>query len=291
MVFKFGEHYYTGDISTFWETLFITILGSLIGVLGALLIFGLTIKKDKKKDEIKEENYLKDRIRYLIILVEDVLQNSKHQIDEYEILSRKIKIDPINIHLPKIVATNQLERLKSIDSIDIFKGTMFLLDNTDDTIKQYSDFLKWLDFLDLKLKQIYNSNEKSILTCESYQNRFKELSDSIPTELRRLDKENLGLINHYVQLYNKKVEESPLNIADFNESFLKPLIVELQDIQNPRDAFDLVRKTTVLLDHWRINTLCFAEKELDTLGPDLDPVLDKLNMFVGLLKSKLERAI
>ncbi|RZJ79955.1 MAG: hypothetical protein EOO20_26415, partial [Chryseobacterium sp.] len=140
-MFKIGNFYYPDGGGAFWENLFISIASALLGVAFAWIIFKKTIQHDKKEDEYKKQQYLIGRMRFLSILLKDVIDTTDKQIENFITQAEDILINPYEIHLVKILASNQLKRLANIDSQDIFEAYLFLFENDQQTVQAYIKLL------------------------------------------------------------------------------------------------------------------------------------------------------
>lgn len=116
----------------------IAIIGAVIGLGGAFAIFRSTLNDNRKSDKKKEEKYLRNRIRFLSNLLGEVLKNTEIQIQHFENQGEAIKINPYQHHLPVLLVNNQLDRLKGIDSQDLFEAFLLIFKDSEETIEKYN---------------------------------------------------------------------------------------------------------------------------------------------------------
>lgn len=289
MIFRFGEHYYLEGASSFFETLFVTILGALIGVLGSLYIFRKTIQQDSLRSAKNRQSYLANRMLFISMLLEDILDMTSNQKNFFLNQAKDIKETPYEVVLPKLQVSCHLIRLKAIDSQDIFQGFTMLFGNSEEILEKYKSLLGGLDFIDERLKQVLASNENYISSSIKLRDRFKALADnlySIMPNLRDIDEK---FYNRYFSIFNQALEEDPLNIRKFNDEFCVPLFEELKTKKTDANVLYFVReirKITTLLHELKANNLYFATSELETFVNGIDPVLNMLNELNKELKSK-----
>lgn len=89
-MFKIGNFYYPDGGGTFWENLFISLISAIIGVVIAWRIFKKTLKHEKKVDEDKRRIYLLGRMRFLAILLKDVVSTTEKQIEKFILQAEEI---------------------------------------------------------------------------------------------------------------------------------------------------------------------------------------------------------
>jgi len=279
-------------VSSFWETLSITIIGALIGVLGSLYIFRRTIRHDLKRSVLNRESYLKDRLLFLSLLLEDVLELAIKQKEYFMEQGEAIKKSPYEITLPKLKVSQHLNRIKSIDSQEIFQAFTLVFGSTDKSIEKYKDFLGRLDFVDERLKQVMISNEKHIESGIALRVKFKSIADNFYGVLPQLIQVDNAMYAKYLEIFNQLLEQTPLDIENFYQQFCVSMFEEIKQ----KDASDIIkffiveiRKMTTVLDELKSNNLFFVDSEISVLEEELKPQLDKLRELNLEIRERLNQ--
>lgn len=292
MNFRFGEHYYMEGASSFWESLSIAVIGALIGILGALAIFNMTIRRDRRNAEQNRRAYLRDRLLFVSLLLEDVILNTTMQLDRFVELGKKITNSPYEISLPSLIASQQMERLKSIDSQDIFQSFTLFLSNSNESLSHYKNFLGRLDFIDQRMKQMFESNEKHIRLISEFRIRLKNLSDSFYSMLSQLQEEENAMYEQYFPMFSQAIEQPQFNIEGYYNNICIPMLEELATKQ-PTATINLfrneLRNITTTIDSISSTNLFFVKTEIDDLVPQLEPQLIRLDEFNQQLKASLSQ--
>lgn len=290
MIFRFGEHYYLEGISSFWETLFITILGAFVGILGSLYIFRKTVRHDSKLSLLSRESYLKDRLLFLSLLLEDVLETIAKQKAYFLEQGEEIKASPFEISLPKLVVSQHLERIRSIDSQDVFQGFTLLFSDEGQNIEKYKEFLGRLDFIDQRLQQTMISNEKHIAASIALRTKFKNIADNFYSIMPGLIPVGTSLYDKYLGIFNQLLLEKPLNIENFYQQFCVSMFEEIKQLP-PTEIVQRfiyeIRKMTTVLDELKYNNLYYVETEILVLEEELQPQLDRLIEFKNEMRQTL----
>lgn len=290
MIFRFGEHYYLEGASSFWETLFITIIGAFVGILGSLYIFRKTIRHDHKASLLSRESYLKNRLFFLSLLLEDALETVAKQKGYFVAQGKIIKGSPFELTLPKLVVSQHLNRIRTIDSQDVFQGFTLLFDSDENNIEKYKEFLGRLDFIDQRLQQVMVSNEKHIKTSITLRTKFKSIADNFYSIMPGLIAVNNSLYEKYLDIFNQLLLEKPLNIESFYNEFCVSMFEELKQ-QPPTEVVQRfiyeIRTLTTTLDELRHNNLYYVDSEISVLEKEIQPQLEKLLEFNKEIKEKL----
>lgn len=79
------------------------------------------------------------------------MKNNEIQIQHFENQGEAINKNPYQHQSPKLVANTQLERLKGIDSQDLFEAYFLIFKDSEETIKKYNSLLYRVDFLDKRM--------------------------------------------------------------------------------------------------------------------------------------------
>ena len=287
-MFKIGNFYYTDSSSSFWESLFITLFGTSLGIYFAWRIFKKTIENNRNEDRIKLEDYLKNRMRFLSLLLKEVASNSRRQAEKYAEQGIEITRNPYAISMVSILASNQIHRLKSIDSQDIFEGFTFLFGDSETEIKKYTNLLHQIDFLEKSLEQILEANISNIRAIGDAQEQMRIKTDNLYSKFHNYcypDGKPFGNIwKMYFDKFNSFIGTGELDIKKFHENFLIPLFDDVKNLQSvdpdhQANFLTVIREITTVIEHYKINNLHYAEIEALKLADELKEGLEKLENY------------
>ncbi len=293
-MFKIGNFYYPDGGGAFWENLIISILGTLLGAGFAWLFFKKTLESNRAEDKVKYEKYLKSRMKFLLSLIKEVIKYSEKQIEEFEIQARSIIENAYKIHVLKLIASNQISRLKAIDSQDIFEAFIFLFKNEEDVIDQYNKLLYHIDYLDKSFEQICNANDLNITNMNLdyekmrisantlYSNFIKYTEDSSMHDIKKVR----------LQEFDYFIYNGELDIKNFQENFLIPLFENVEAVnthnrENKNNFIISIREVTTTIDHFRGSNEHYALNTALKLKIDLKECL----LILGSFQEKIEETI
>jgi hypothetical protein len=294
-MFKIGNFYYPDGGGTFWENLFISVISAIIGVIIAWIIFKKTVKNEKKVEEAKKEDYLIGRIRFLIILLKEVISTTEQQIENFILQGETILINPYEYHLVKILASNQLNRLKNIDSQDIFEAYIFLFDNNQKTIKEYISLLNYLDFLDQRLNQAFTSNEGNIKIVAKRQDQMKVYADRLYSDFPKFCEADTAMKiiwEAHFPIFETYIGNGRVDIQNLHLNFLLPLFdavksIETEKKDNQQLFIASIRNITTTIEHYKSNNFYYGVDEALKLKYDLKKCLVLLKECLKEIEEKL----
>ena len=285
--------------------LIITILGSFLAFFVALFIHRKQVRlaaERKETETIKEYIY---RLRYFSLSVAKVIESVEEQVDNYATLARRMKMNPHDTHLVKLLAFNDFRRISQMDSQEIFKSYLHLSGENDTSIHQYHKIYRSLDFIEAALNQQMSSLEKNHQFVHADQTRVKDLinglSDDIASVLFQLAREYgdkefsvdpaVKVLEDYLSKYMDLVKRKAF-IYDFELEFSKPfreIMIKSFKAYNFTDYLvDKSRKAAVILEHIKFNSLEFT-KQVEQINADIKRVLDGLNTANNEIASQIER--
>lgn len=283
-------------ICQYLSDLSIAIIGAIVGIGGAFYIFQETIQTNRKADAEKQETYLLNRMRFLINLLREVIEKTKDQISHFETQGENIKDNPYKLDFPKLLANSQLERLKSIDSQSLFEGYIFLFNDSEHTIKSYNFMLYQIDYLDKRMTQLMESNERNI---NSLAIDFEQMRLSVNELYARFSEfyDLLGEVK-YLQImeqFNTYIGTGEADIRSLQTEFLIPLFNEIKrmtvDIQyreKQGQLLVLIRNCTSRIGHIAVNNLNYAERDALKVRSELEDVFENLEEIKSQLVEKLD---
>ncbi|WP_055432064.1 coiled-coil domain-containing protein [Candidatus Symbiothrix dinenymphae] len=158
-------NYFSPDPSFDWGSFLGALLGSLIGVIGAIFVFYWGKKSDKNKTH--EEN--KHTLEALSILIAEIIQDIstvKDRIDEY---AKKINDAPHEQHEREPLPTFVINRLNKLDLLFVTKLFAEFGLHADDS----ANFMRALVFCDSLLKEI--------------KTQYKEFNEDMYNKVSQLD--------------------------------------------------------------------------------------------------------
>lgn len=293
-MFKIGNFYYPDGGGTFLENLAIALLAACVGLIGAWLIFKKTLSNNRNEQNKNRENYLDGRLRFMTVLLDKVIIFSEKQIEEYIIQAENILSNPFEFHKVRLYASDQLKRLKEIDSQDIFEAYIDFFGNNQGAINEYLKFLDYIDFLDHKLANIHQINQNNIEHLYTYQQRMKVHIDELYSHFYKFCHDDPHFINIWNEEFPKFTEynnSQPLNIREFTENYLKILydkvkVVTTENTDNQTKFLCDIRLPINIIEHYKLNNEDYARAEALTLKSKLSVTLKKLKEFLEKLKKE-----
>lgn len=275
----------------------IAIIGALIGLGGAFYIFQETIQANRKIDREKQEEYQRNRMRFLVNLLHEVLERSKEQISHFETQGKSIEDNPFKIHYPQLLASNQMDRVKSIDSQSVFEGYVLLFGDSEETVKSYNSMLYQIDFLDKRMDQLMQSNETNIMSIAQDQEQMRLSVDDLYSRFHEFY-DFLGKEKYYATMesFNKYIGTGEVDIRSLHNEFLIPLFKEVQQMQeSDQDRIAMqgkllifIRSCTSRIEHLRVNNINYASEEALKVRSELDEVFVNLEDIKSQLLKKLD---
>ena len=135
---------FVGESNSFWISLLVTIIGTLLGFLGAFYLSKWTDRKQINKEKQQKIDRYKDRLKYLSQLRETSLKILKDQLDNFDELANDIMQDPTEQHFLKVLASNDLQRLQNMDTEEVFHAYHLIIPENEDKIKDYKNIYGFL---------------------------------------------------------------------------------------------------------------------------------------------------
>lgn len=275
----------------------IAIIGAIVGIGGAFYIFQETIQTNRKIDREKQKEYQRNRMRFLINLLGEVVGRSQEQLLLFETQGKNIKDNPFKIHYPQLLASNQMDRVKSIDSQSVFEGYVLLFGDSGETVKSYNNMLYQIDFLDKRMHQLMQSNETNIMSIAQDQEQMRLSVNDLYSRFHEFyDFVGKGKYYETMKSFNKYIGTGEVDIRSLQNDFLIPLfneVKEMQESEQGRIAMQgqliiLIRNCTSRIEHLRVNNINYAKEEALKVRSELDEVFVKLEDIKSQLLEKLD---
>lgn len=259
--------------SSFWINLIITILGTSIGFLGAFWLANRTYKKQLKTEYNAKLELYKDRLRYMLLLIESALKSIEKQTDNFEDLAKEYKKDPTEKHLLRLIASNDLHRLQAMDTEEVFRAYFLVIPNNSEKNNDYKKIYGYIDFLFRSQKQTIESTEKQVGFVYRDQMFIKKTIEKLTNQMykwiKRIEKEDpayssLGkysFLVHYHMIYTQLIEEQS-KLRRIEEEFLIPfgqlLLKDYKYEEYFGEIHNLASKAIIRFNHLKMNSDNFA---------------------------------
>lgn len=239
IIFQFGE-FYSPDDSSVWVDLLINLIGALVGAAAgaffgykyAQKIFKQETSRELDNQRLEREQFYNDRIAYLALLLDSVLQSWKKQVINFGILAEEIRQARAEHHELAITATLNYERLLNFDSEAFFNAYMHVFAQVPERVDNFKKMNNLLDFIHLniaKAKEAFESIKNSGYKLRlDFKDMVDELANSCAATLRQKDSnlEFVQVINQQLSVYHELVKK-PSSLRSIQEQFVIPLNVEM----------------------------------------------------------------
>ncbi len=298
--FYYPEYIVNEPTST-WVSLLITLIATFLGFWGAFYISTRTERNQKKSEIEKQKDIYKKRLSHLTNLISNSLDIVDKQLTNYEELAKEIKNAPTEIHMPKMTASTDLNRLQRMDTEGIFLAYNEIINDSDTKLKDYKNIYNTIDFIYLRLRQATESNEKHIGFCHRDQMYIKEKVDGLSDELIKIIK----TIESYGNGFNERVDykfmtswhtkyydlvEKQASLGDIEREMMAPFGELLKKEHDKAPYFpilyDFTSKIMVRFNHIRTNSISFAD-EMINMRSEMQETTEKLKE----INDKIKRAI
>ena len=283
---------------SFWIDLLKTIIGTLLGFIGAFYLTKRTGKRQIERDRIAKIQRYRERLSYLVQLIESSIKIINDQLNNFENLAKEVRQEPIEQHLLKLKASTDLHRLQNMDTEEVFHAYHSIVPENPDKNKDYKNIYGCIDFLYLRHKQAIESVDKQVNFLHRDQMYIKEtiekLSNDMIKWIKSIETENKDfkdisnykfLVKHYENYVSLIDEEAKLGILETD--FLVPFGEELRK-SYANEAFfgdlnDLAARAIIRFNHIKRNSEVFASelfdirKEMDHSIKTLTEIKVKIN--------------
>ncbi len=186
--------------SCLWQSI-LTILAPIIGIFGSLLIFYLKLKSDKEKeaDELarrqreeankkhqENENYWK----YLILVLDNIVKNTKNQSNFCQIFSDKLKNENLRPAMLEFAASYSLDRfLDKTEQKELLHHFLIRMGQNQKNIELFNEIYKNLDYVKALIENIVGTNENFQGDLNNQRNNFSIQYDNFRDYLIALEAE------------------------------------------------------------------------------------------------------
>lgn len=269
---------------SFKADIMISLIGAIIGIGGAFLIYKISIKQVRK-----------DRLRYIVTLIQGIVTFAKQQAINCKEHSESILADPFGNHPAKLQANSDVERLaQRTDQEGVYHAYLWKYGRK---VKAYHDFKNLygrIDFLDIVLNDLIKVNgriaEHLWQRKKDYKASFQKLKELIQTI--SLDEDSRRNLQEFVEFSEKALQDflnRPYETENMNESYsivVKPIrefiarkarthprvteiYFQLNDLVDRYNGIELQSKHDALDYTYYANALDKAADELDRVSQQL----------------------
>jgi hypothetical protein len=271
IVFQSGDFYNQdqGWLSDFLNTIIGTVIGSAVTV----LTLYLTFRYDKIKDEKKQIQFQKEKIKYLQSLVRSILIDLKSQIGYYKSYGEEIANNPVNLPLLKLVSLIELERVvHKINQEDYYHAYLGEFGDNQEIVDEFRSIISNLNYFDEGIKMDKTSLEESMKF--DYQRKIKlksileKLKDDISSvlinrDIKQHEFQFWEFLNKSMNDFDTKRSEQS-DVKFWHENFIqiiKPRLPEFADrISKAQELlFQMKDATYIYTEIQTLNKLVAAE--------------------------------
>lgn len=251
--------------STFFDYEFLKdIIGALIGTLTALAIYFLTIRHDRKKQQVLETKLKKEKMIYLDNLIKSFLKNVSGLNEALKTLIAKFEKDPISFHLPEIPvdeASHILNELLKTENLFIAHTEMY----GQQKIKNYNNLRIEVSFMLVQSAQIDDMNNRA----KQYDfDRKKDVTDIIDKIMETLigiydindskipEQFKQDIFNFAVNFEKKLMDRTDLRF--YQNEYLLPLSKMLVKFSNDEFIFhiiSMIKRALIIMEHIETNNI------------------------------------
>ena len=269
----------------------ITILASLLTVLGSLGIFYWQIKKDRKKEINRQNQVEKEKLEvlakeqdkywnYLLLVIDSIIENSVKQSEYCHEFSEKSKIISTKSAILGYAANYDLTRfLNSTDQKELLIHFSNKSVNKDESIVLFRELYKSLDFLKATIQNVIETNENFIenlnklrqdysIRFESFKEELVSIRKFIHDNSPQLNEDDKGIAEKIKDIFDtyfsvmsraKKENKDDFNNVELHyELITGKLLLELKDkFHNSRFYPDLIlrcKSVKFLFENLRMTT-------------------------------------
>lgn len=266
--------------------LIVTLFGSFLGVYFALIA-------DKKQENKRN----KELLFHFSSLIDDIVSSTKKQIENVKKLSDEIIKHPLDIHLIGLIATLDFERIKSIDSNNLYKSYSRRYKKSLDEFKKT---FAYLDYLSIQVKDYISRNEKHINFIHNDQIYVRDQLELLiykigmyVVQLQQNDKiyksnPDYIFLSPYMEKLSELTKNSNNSLANYEFEILTPLnnsiLHDLGNIEIREELFRIIKQSKNRIDNIRYNSLEHARSLIKDLN-----IVDKAIAHLDSISMKIKQ--
>lgn len=223
------------SVNTFWWDLSKDfILPIAIATLAALMAYFIFIKetdRDKKKEELKQQQVRHDKLLYFSALIKSVLENSIQQRNNLNDLINKIGQDHIEFQLMTQIPLYDHKRI--IETLDLesylLSYTNHYNENREDSVKEFKGIMSSIDFLYDQFMQIIDQRLKTQTFDLERKLKFQTIFESSHKALgililvfERQDNQHSKMFLDIFKTFRENHPGNNYDLTYYNNSFFSP---------------------------------------------------------------------
>lgn len=301
--FNFVEHYFNGTES-FWSDLFISFIGAFFGLLFALLLNRWADNREKNKLKRIKENQDIERLRYLGLLLKSTLVTTQKHVKYFKELAGLVKENPYGSYMAQRIASDDIWRLKRLDSIELFDSYANIFNSQEDNKAEYKQLFGHADFIFEKMENAFKQNENH----RNFQNKdelfIRDCIDEVYTRIGLRNKNyqkiygegsfqisEFTYLRHFEDIYAKFSG----NFADFKlirTEYLEPLhntiLDNIDDLNFADSLFAIIKKALNRFEHIKFNSIEFAN-DMENIEVDIQKAIRELDRQMIKIEEKIKQ--
>jgi hypothetical protein len=277
---NYGEFHNQGD-GNFLVKMLPSIVGSLIGVGGSLILYYKKTKDDKINDDAKalaEKTKIEtNTLNYFIALVKSVLKISVQQADHYKAHADNLTNKPFEHHFLTTVIAEDINRvLHELEHERIFHSYLGKFGNDTARIEKFQKIFSRLDYIEAVYKDLLKIEEKLEEELLNKKIKYKELAEEdirnfcgrLANAIKHSDPQYqqnpfYNLLNSSILSYHNN-KPNPETLEYLQSGFIEPVKVaivrQFMNIPEAVHIADTCRKATWLYSEIKMRS--------ETLGKD-----------------------
>jgi hypothetical protein len=233
------------------------IFSALIGTGTALLIFYITIRKDRNKEKLNFKRQTNNQIRNFKNLINSSIKHAETTISNLDEMINNYENDLLKFQLLRFSPNKSFERLDELlKNEDYFQA--YSKKYGKENVNTYNSLSLIIDYFYMQINQLWEIIEKAQEFDHKRKIKFNEQSTFIITSVARLtvtpntgiSVEDLATLNTIVVDFHEKITEdaSLVYLYEFNRRVLENVLIHY--IGNPiaMQIIELIRDSSVLFD-------------------------------------------
>ncbi|HUN01242.1 MAG TPA: hypothetical protein PLS00_00185 [Niabella sp.] len=156
----------------FLKDLSVTIIGSLIGFGGALFIFLMTLKSDRKKQKDEETTLRNEKLAFFYFIVRKIYRIGKHHVGTFKEFADKAKQKPVNHHLLRSTPVYELTKFTTSNWEDQFTSYVSLI-KKDDRVQHIFQIISSAEFICFLIEDALRIHREKMAELYKKKNEFK----------------------------------------------------------------------------------------------------------------------
>ena len=297
---NFGDVHYGGD--SFLASLLLNAFGAFLGFGFALIIYYKTLRSDKQKEKQNESNQRADELKYFQHLLEGSISHIENLYDSLKIYIQKQREDLLDLKTLQFKVNNDINRINSQDSLNIFLAYRHFMSLEPDWINDYRRIYNSIDLIleiELEVKRLYKYHLE-----DSYKKglKAKDIIDKLPDRMasytheigkelgeKRLKNKGFQFLEKELVAHHERVERG-VSLSEMNDNYLTLIIDEL--VKNHKDEiflYELVlmcKNARMMMGDLKRDISSFLN-DMEQIPNNSKPLLDRIKLANDKIKNTL----